>query len=124
MKYYKESIENNKPVSVVESWNGKPILKTFVYVPVKNKLTEVQREVPYVISITSDYQSIQRTLNKQLVQLMLVVVLFTVCSCIFIYFVFRFITKSRETAVQSTQEMYIQNVDLMFATIRSQRHDF
>ncbi|WP_235959085.1 sensor histidine kinase, partial [Paenibacillus silvestris] len=124
LKYYKESIENNKPVSIVESWNGKPILKTFVYVPVKKKLTEVQREVPYVISITSDYQSIQETLNKQLVQLMLIVVLFTVCSCIFIYFVFRFITKSRETAVQSTQEMYIQNVDLMFATIRSQRHDF
>ncbi|MBP1961629.1 sensor histidine kinase [Paenibacillus aceris] len=124
LMYYKQSIENNKPVSVVEDWNGKPILKTFVYVPVKNKLTEVQREVPYVISITSDYQSIQQTLNKQLVQLLLIVVLFTVFSCVFIYFVFRFMTKSRETAVQTTQELYIQNVDLMFATIRSQRHDF
>lgn len=121
---YKASIQNKKPVSVVESWNGKPILKTFVYVPVKKKLTEVQREVPYVITIVSDYQSIQRTLNKQLVQLMFIVVLFTLFSCLFIYLVFRFITKSRETAVQSTQEMYIQNVDLMFATIRSQRHDF
>jgi signal transduction histidine kinase len=121
---YKESILKNKPVSVVESWNGKPILKTFMYVPVKEKLTEVQREVPYVITIVSDYQTIQRTLNKQLVQLTVLIVLFTIFSCVLIYLVFRFITKSRETAVQSTQEMYIQNVDLMFATIRSQRHDF
>lgn len=121
---YKESILENKPVSVVESWNGKPILKTFMYVPVKEKLTEVQREIPYVITIVSDYQTIQRTLNKQLVQLTILIVLFTIFSCVLIYLVFRFITKSRETAVQSTQEMYIQNVDLMFATIRSQRHDF
>ncbi|NOU75650.1 GHKL domain-containing protein [Paenibacillus sp. LMG 31458] len=121
---YKESIQENKPVSVVERWNGKPILKTFMYVPVKEKLTEVQREVPYVITIVSDYQTIQRTLNKQLVQLTVLIVLFTIFSCVLIYLVFRFITKSRETAVQSTQEMYIQNVDLMFATIRSQRHDF
>jgi signal transduction histidine kinase len=124
LDYYKESILNNKPVSVVENWQGKPILKTFMFVPVKNKLTEVQREVPYVITIVSDYQSIQRTLNKQLVQLTFLILLFTIFSCVFIYLVFRFITKSRETAVQSTQEMYIQNVDLMFATIRSQRHDF
>ena len=108
----------------LKATNGKPILKTFVYVPIKEKLTEVQREVPYVITIVSDYQSIQQTLNKELIQLALIIVLFTVFSCIFIYLVFRFITKSRETAVQTTQEMYIQNVDLMFATIRSQRHDF
>ncbi|MEC0229386.1 sensor histidine kinase [Paenibacillus alba] len=124
LTYYKESIEKNKPVSVVQSWQGKPILKTFMYVPVKKKLTEVQSEVPFVITIVSDYQTIQKTLNKQLVQLSLLIVLFTIFSCVFIYFVFRFITKSRETAVQSTQELYIQNVDLMFATIRSQRHDF
>lgn len=124
LEHYKASIANNAPVSIVDHWNGKPILKTFVYVPVKQKLTEVQREVPYVITIVSDYQSIQRTLNKQLVQLLLLVVLLTVFSCVFMYVVFRFITKSRETAVQSTQELYIQNVDLMFATIRSQRHDF
>lgn len=124
LDYYKASIQNENPVSIVENWNGKPILKTFMYVPVKKKLTEVQREIPYVITIVSDYQSIQRTLNKQLVELTLLIVLFTIFSCVFIYLVFRFMTKSRETAVQSTQEMYIQNVDLMFATIRSQRHDF
>ncbi|MDD9268832.1 sensor histidine kinase [Paenibacillus sp. GCM10023248] len=124
LKHYNEAIANNAPVSVVDQWNGKPILKTFVYVPVKQKLTEVQREVPYVITIVSDYQSIQQTLNKQLVQLLLLVILLTVFSVVFMYVVFRFVTKSRETAVQTTQEMYIQNVDLMFATIRSQRHDF
>ncbi|UKS28838.1 GHKL domain-containing protein [Paenibacillus sp. HWE-109] len=122
--YYRKAIETNKPISVVEKWQGKPVLKTFVFVPVKKKMTEVQSEIPYVIAIVSDYQSIQDTLNNQLVRLLLVIVLFTVFSCVFLYVVFRIITKSRETAVKSTQELYIQNVDLMFATIRSQRHDF
>lgn len=39
LENYKASIQENKPVSVVENWNGKPILKTFMYVPVKKKLT-------------------------------------------------------------------------------------
>ncbi|KRE90257.1 hypothetical protein ASG89_08110 [Paenibacillus sp. Soil766] len=121
---FKRAIQDKKPVSVVESYEGNPVLKTFVYVPIKERITEVQREIPYVITIVSDYQSIQKTLNDQLVRVALIIVLFTVFSCILVLLVFRFITKSRETAVQSTQEMYIQNVDLMFATIRSQRHDF
>jgi signal transduction histidine kinase len=121
---FKRSIQEKKPISVVEDYNGKSILKTFLYVPVKQKLTEVQREVPYVIMIVSDYATIQKTLYRQIVQLTLLILLFTLVSSILIYLVFRFMMKSRETAVQSTQEMYIQNVDLMFATIRSQRHDF
>lgn len=122
--HYKQSIQEQKPINVVERYNGKTILKTFLYVPVKEKLTIVQREVPYVITIVSDYETIQKTLYKQIVQLTLLILLFTLISCVIIYVVFRFMTKSRDTAVQSTQEMYIQNVDLMFATIRSQRHDF
>ncbi|MGG1516163.1 GHKL domain-containing protein [Paenibacillus oryzisoli] len=120
---YRKSIDTGKPVSVVEHWNGKPILKTFVYVPVK-KVMEVQREMPFVISIVTDYQSIENTLQKQLIQLALLIIFFTLFSLALLYFIFRFVAKSRETAVQTTQEMYIQNVDLMFATIRSQRHDF
>jgi hypothetical protein len=122
--YLAESMNTNKPVSVVEKWNGKPVLKTFVFVPAKNHLTTVQREIPYVITIVSDYQTIQHTLNQQLIQLTIIIVLFTLLSFVFLYFIFRYISKTRETAVRTTQELYIQNVDLMFATIRSQRHDF
>lgn len=124
LMHFKQSIQEQKPINVVESYNGKSILKTFLYVSVKEKLTVVQREVPYVITIVSDYETIQKTLYRQIVQLTLLILLFTLISCVVIYVVFRFMTKSRDTAVQSTQEMYIQNVDLMFATIRSQRHDF
>ncbi|MDR6551187.1 GHKL domain-containing protein [Paenibacillus qinlingensis] len=121
---FKLAIANGEPVSVVESYHGKPILKTFVYVPIKAKITEVQREIPYVITIVSDYQTIQKSLSSQLVRVLIIIVLFTVFSCILVILIFGFFSISRETAVQTTQEMYIQNVDLMFATIRSQRHDF
>ncbi|TXK74684.1 sensor histidine kinase [Paenibacillus sp. N3.4] len=122
--YVTQAMNSKEPVSVVEKWEGKSILKTFMYVPVKAQLSKVQREVPYVITIVSNYENIQQTLNKQLIQLLLIIILFTLFSCLFMYLVFRYVSRSRETAVQSTQEMYIQNVDLMFATIRSQRHDF
>jgi signal transduction histidine kinase len=115
--------KTNKPVSVVTEWSNKPVLKTFVPVMVKQEY-KVQREVPYVITIVSDYQNIQHMLNTKLLQLAALVLLFTLFSFIFLYFVFRYISKTRETAVRSTQELYIQNADLMFATIRSQRHDF
>ncbi|OCT15633.1 hypothetical protein A8709_16350 [Paenibacillus pectinilyticus] len=124
VQYVKQAIQQGMPVNVVEDYQGIPVMKTYVYVPVKNKLTEVQRDVPYVIKIVSDYQSTQHTLKKQLNQLTLLIILFTLISCVCVYFVFRLVSKSRETAVRSTQEMYIENMDLMFATIRSQQHDF
>jgi hypothetical protein len=118
------AITTDKPISIVEKWSGKPILKTFVSVPVKEKKSNIQREIPYVITIVSDYQTIQNTLNKKLFQLAMLILFFTLFSFVFLYFVFRYISKTKETAVRTTQELYIQNVDLMFATIRSQRHDF
>jgi signal transduction histidine kinase len=114
---------SNQSVSIVTKWGDKPILKTFVPVPVK-QLSSVQREVSYVITIVSDYKAIQDTLNSMLFQLAALILFLTVFSFIFLYFAFRHISRTRETAVQTTQELYIQNVDMMFAAIRGQRHDF
>jgi hypothetical protein len=114
---------SNQSVSIVTKWGDKPILKTFVPVPVK-QLSSVQREVSYVITIVSDYKAIQNTLNSMLFQLAALILFLTVFSFIFLYFAFRYISRTRETAVQTTQELYIQNVDMMFAAIRGQRHDF
>jgi signal transduction histidine kinase len=122
--YFAESMNTNKPVSVVENWNGEPVLKTYVYVPTKNNLKGIKRDIPYVITIVSAYESIEETLNRQLIQLAVLILFFTLFSAVFLYVVFRYISRSREAAVTTTQELYIHNVDLMFAAIRSQRHDF
>lgn len=123
-EYVRMAGKMNKPISIVTEWKNKPVLKTFVPVQVKEQKSVVQREIPYVITIVSDYQTIQHTLNSKLLQLAAIILFFTLFSFIFLYFLFRYISKTRETAVRTTQELYIQNVDLMFATIRSQRHDF
>jgi hypothetical protein len=114
---------SNKPVSIVTNWGDKPVLKTFVPVQVK-QLSSVQREVPYVITIVSDYKAVQDTLNSMLFHLAALFLFLTICSFGFLYFAFRYISKTRESAVQTTQELYIQNMDMMFAAIRGQRHDF
>ncbi|MBP3965661.1 sensor histidine kinase [Paenibacillus lignilyticus] len=121
---FTEAVQTNKPVSSLGKWKGKTVLKTFVYIGAKTRVAEVQRDIPYVIAIVSDYSSVERTLNMQLVRLALLVVLFTIFSILCMYLVFRFMGKSKENAVRSTQELYIQNMDVMFTEIRSQRHDF
>jgi signal transduction histidine kinase len=118
-----EAKNSNQSISIVTKWGDKPVLKTFVPVPVE-QLSTVQREVPYVITIVSDYKAIQDTLNSMLFQLAALILFLTIFSFVFLYFVYRYIIKTRETAVQTTQELYIQNVDKMFAAIRGQRHDF
>ncbi|WP_090977348.1 sensor histidine kinase [Paenibacillus sp. CF384] len=121
---FTEAVQTNKPVSVLKKWKGKTVLKTFVYIPAKTRVSDVQRDVPYVIAIVSDYTSIENTLDRQLIRLALLVVLFTIFSLLCMYLVFRYMGKSKEIAVRSTQELYIQNMDVMFTEIRSQRHDF
>lgn len=45
-------------------------------------------------------------------------------SLVIIIFAIRWISRIRDDAVRMTQEVYIENVNRMFTTIRGQRHDF
>ncbi|OGX68552.1 MAG: hypothetical protein A2189_07155 [Paenibacillus sp. RIFOXYA1_FULL_44_5] len=45
-------------------------------------------------------------------------------SIVVFYLAQRAISKTKEDAVQSTQSLYVDEVNRLFATIRSQRHDF
>ncbi|WP_308635847.1 sensor histidine kinase [Paenibacillus silvisoli] len=124
MASFREAVETGQTISVTGKWKGKSVLKTFVYVPAETKAAQVQRDLPYVIEIVTDYAATERTLNVQLLRLSLLVALYTFVSLLCIFFVFRYVNKSKESAVQSTQELYIQNMDTLFTEIRSQRHDF
>jgi|GEM_PF-1749681 len=88
-----------------------------VYIPI------MYHSRPYVIEITSDYTHIQEHLNNQLITTLLVVTVFSILSLFGILGVSRFITRSKEQAVISTQEIYLHKVENMFALIKSLNHD-
>ncbi len=124
VEHVTEVIQTASPTSFHTTINGKQVLKTFVPVFVTDRKINAQREIPFVIGIVSDYQNVVNTLNKQLLQLALLVLVFTIVSILIVIISFRLYSKNKEQAVQSTQELYIDNMDKMFATIRGQRHDF
>jgi signal transduction histidine kinase len=47
-----------------------------------------------------------------------------VCSTVIIYFTLKAISKTKDEAVRMTQEVYIEDINRMFTTVRGQRHDF
>jgi hypothetical protein len=122
--FVQQAISASKPISRIIAFNSKSLMKTYVPVPIKALKPGMQREIPYVIGIVSDYDTIKQTLNRQLVQLGVLVLLFSIISIVVLILAFRYVRKTKDTAVRTTQETYIDHVDRMFATIRSQRHDF
>ncbi|MCS7462729.1 GHKL domain-containing protein [Paenibacillus doosanensis] len=110
------SAQSDTPVSTTAQINGKHVLKTFV--PMKDA------KIPYVVSIVSDYDSIHQQLNKQLVNLLYVLLVTTLIILALVYLVARWIHKAKDDATRSAQESFIDQINSMFITIKGQRHDF
>lgn len=110
------AMEESRVITRLETVNGVRVYKSFVPVPVA--------ELPYVIGITTDYSIIQNKLNEQFRNLAFIVLTATLLSIITVIAALRLFQQRKDTAVQSTQETYIHEVNELFTTIRGQRHDF
>lgn len=71
------------------------------------------------VSIHMDYPLLN---NKNL--LFLIFTVACILDFIVLYLAFRALAQNKEIAIQTTQEMYIDDINQMFTKIRSQRHDF
>ncbi len=118
------TMESMMPESVLMTSGERKLLKSYVPVKPEEIKGRVQRELPFVITVVSDYAPIEATLNKQLVNIGVMALLATVLSIGVLLVSSRVIFHLREKAVRTTQELYIEDLDKMFAIIRGQRHDF
>ncbi|RED63027.1 sensor histidine kinase [Cohnella lupini] len=113
--------------STIRKINGKTTLKMYIPVDIKHYPGISDKEgvqlARYVLSLVSDYESIQTTLNKQLNTLLLTVGTVTLTSIIIVIIFLRFLSRTRDRVVRATQETYIDEVNQMFISIRGQRHD-
>lgn len=120
---------SNKTVSIVQDVGELHIHKMFIPVSASDQGVNIvdQNGEPmdtYVLSIVTDYSSIQKKLDSQFLNLGLIISLFTAASVVIAVIIMRYYKQTREKAVAETQETYTDEINSMFHSIRAQRHDF
>lgn len=116
IRHLREAMRTGTEQTYTASINGRQVYKRFIPV--------AEAEIPYVIGIVSDYETIQAKLQGQFRYATLTIVAASLISAGLIVIGTRLIRLRKDSAVQAAQETYIQNVNDLFTAIRGQRHDF
>ncbi len=125
----RQAYMSKQMVTLKENINGKHVFKMFIPVDVTDNGMSITDEngVPmnsYVLSLVSDYNVVQRQLDKQFLNLGLIIIILTGFSLLVAFVAMHYFRQSRDKAVRVTQETYIDEINQMFHSIRAQRHDF
>lgn len=111
----KQVNKSGNTISITDEFDNVPVLKTFI---------PVELTYPAIITVVSDLTEVQQTLNEQLIRLTLTI---SACSVAIIALALGLITvlnRRTEAAAQSVQNVYLENIDALFNSIKEQRHDF
>jgi signal transduction histidine kinase len=124
----KLAYESNKSVTLNTTINGKHVLKKFLPVSIDKVTSILDRNGAqldrYVLIIVSDYATIQETLDKQFINIGLIILLVTLLSMLIVWIASVYLRQSRDSVVREAQETYVDEINQLFNTIRAQRHDF
>lgn len=102
-------------ISVTETYNGQQVLKTFI---------PVELTYPAIIMVVSDLTGVQTRLNEQLLLISLSIILCTIIIIAIVLAVIAMLNRRTEAVAQSVQNVYLENIDALFNSIKEQRHDF
>ncbi|MFD1885763.1 ATP-binding protein [Paenibacillus wenxiniae] len=105
----------NQMISVTETYNNKQVLKTFI---------PVELTYPAIMMIVSDLTDVQHRLNEQLILISLTIFLCTIVIIALVLGVIAMQNRRTEAVAQSVQNVYLENIDALFNSIKEQRHDF
>ncbi|MBJ6363796.1 sensor histidine kinase [Paenibacillus sp. GCM10012307] len=126
--YIAEVFETNKSMTINTTINGRHVLKKFVPVEI-SKVASILDETGqplsrYVLSIVSDYRSIQETLDGQFFNVGLIIAIVSLLSGAIVWIALRVFRTSRDRVVREAQETYLEEMNQLYDSIRAQRHDF
>jgi signal transduction histidine kinase len=120
--------DTNKYVWLNATINGKHVLKLYIPVNIHGVASMLDENGDvinrYVLTLTADYQTIQDQLDKQFINIGIIVVIVTALSFLFIYWTVTGYRKSQDKLVRKAQETYVEEINQLFHSIRAQRHDF
>lgn len=102
-------------ISVTETYNGQQVLKTFI---------PVELTYPAIIMVVSDLTGVQNRLSEQLLLISLSIILCTIIIIAIVLAVIAMLNRRTEAVAQSVQNVYLENIDALFNSIKEQRHDF
>jgi len=125
----KKAYLESENVSRTEKIGGSHTYKMFIPVQVPDdKLAMVDENGSemggYVLVIVSDYSLIQEKLLESIIRVAIITIMVTAIMLPIVITVMRYFRKLREQAVQVAQDTYIEEINALFQSIRSQRHDF
>ncbi|URN94501.1 MAG: GHKL domain-containing protein [Candidatus Pristimantibacillus lignocellulolyticus] len=125
----KKAYLESENVSREEKIGSSHTYKMFIPVQVADdKLAMVDEEGTemsgYVLVIVSDYSLIKEKLLESIIRVALITIIVTLIMLPIVIIVMRYFRKLRDQAVQVAQETYIEEINALFQSIRSQRHDF
>ncbi|MFC4810851.1 sensor histidine kinase [Paenibacillus sp. GCM10023250] len=125
----KTANEKNAKVYQNASVGGERIIKLFIPVDVDTKVASMLdgggKPIPrYVLSLVADYSTIQDTLDKQFRNVGIIIACASAVSLALLYGVVTAYRKSQDKLARRAQETYLDEINGMFQSIRSQRHDF
>lgn len=78
----------------------------------------------YVLIITANYDYILQSLGDSVIRVGLITILITAIMVPVVILVMNYFKNLREEAVKVAQDTYIEEINALFQSIRSQRHDF
>jgi signal transduction histidine kinase len=122
-KYAQQALETKKSVYYLADVEGKTYLKSFTPLSIIPAKYNADQEQP-LLEMASDYSVIQAKLSKQIKDLILIIIISTLVCVLIIGLTIRILNRKNNKAVQSVQDVYKENIDSLFQSIREQKHDF
>jgi|GEM_PF-451913 len=78
----------------------------------------------YVLVITANYEYIAQSMRESVIRVALLTLMITAVMVPAVILVMNYFKNLREEAVKVAQDTYIEEINALFQSIRSQRHDF
>jgi len=123
-----EAYRSNRTVTVNAYTNGKHVLKTFIPVEIPKGSSILDKEGEsierYILTIVSDYKFVQDSLDKQFLNIGLIVTIITVVSVLAVMLTVTYFRRTRDKVAKDAQLTYVDEMNQLLLSVRAQRHDF
>ncbi len=116
--YVHEALDKNETIYKIVQINDKKYLNSYAPISFKNYIND-----NLVVIISSDYAKIQSSLNEQIIRIAMVSILCLFIGFITLLLITRFIRRQGRV-VMDVQDVYSENLDSLFNTMKEYRHDF
>ncbi|WP_216624628.1 sensor histidine kinase [Paenibacillus foliorum] len=122
-EYASLSMVNDEMVFYIAEVNGKSVMKSFAPIPTDYLKYNPSGSVP-LIQITSDYTEINKLLNKQLMNTVWFMGVCTLVALAIMGSILWIFKRNKKLALLNVQDAYVGNIEMLFQSVREQRHDF